>query len=252
MAEEKLTVVVLAQENDPLLDACLQSLSWAKGGWVVFDSKRKVKVSLPTGWKQLHHQLEDDFAAHRNWVLEQIKTDWVLFVDSDEQVSEELAEKIQEIDFSTTPYQAFAIKRRDHFLGQMLRYGDTAGWQEVRLGRRQAGTWQGAVHERWVIPGPAGSLNGYLEHYPAANLAYFINKLNYYSSLRAHELYVQGKTSHWWQIVAYPVAKFFYLYLIKQGVRDRTVGFVHAVLMSFYSYLVRAKLYVYVKQVNKN
>ena len=73
----------------------------------------------------------------------------------------------------------------------------------------------------------------------------FIKKINYYSSLRAEELYGQGKNINVLEIMFVPALKFIYNYFINLGFLDGAAGFVYAFLMSFHSFLVRAKLWQY-------
>ena len=80
--------------------------------------------------------------------------------------------------------------------------------------------------------------------YDAINLVEFLQEINYYSTLRAQELYTAGQHASFFQIVFYPLIKFKYLYFLKLGLLDGTVGFVHAMTMAFYSFLVRGKLWL--------
>ncbi len=62
--------------------------------------------------------------------------------------------------------------------------------------------------------------------------------------MRARELNDLKAKSTIFHIAFYPLAKFFYDYIFLFGFLDGVRGFVIASLMSFYSFLVRAKLYI--------
>ena len=89
-------------------------------------------------------------------------------------------------------------------------------------------------------------------HHPHPTVSDFVNSQNLYSTLRARELFETGVRSNIFQIVFYPIAKFVSLYLFKKGFLDGIPGFISASMMSFYSFLVRGKLYLLGKGITEN
>jgi hypothetical protein len=63
-----------------------------------------------------------------------------------------------------------------------------------------------------------------------------------YSSIRAEELAKEGKKFSLFELVFFPFFKFIYTYFILRGFLDGAAGFVYSFVMSFHSFLVRAKL----------
>jgi glycosyltransferase involved in cell wall biosynthesis len=239
-----ITAAVIAKNSSPTLTACLKSLVFCDQILVIdngsVDDTQKIA-------QKFHAQVKvcpvvDDFSALRNFALKSAKHDWVLFIDADEVVPDALRREIQKILISPQ-YQAYYLSRRDHLWGQVLRFGDTGGIKLIRLGRKSAGVWQGRVHETWKITGKTGDLHQPLDHYPHPTMNQFITSVNYYSDIRASELFSKGERSNIWQIIFYPPGKFFYLWLVKLGFLDGVAGLVHALTMAFYTFLVRGKLY---------
>ena len=74
--------------------------------------------------------------------------------------------------------------------------------------------------------------------------AQFIKEINWYTTINAKHLHEQRVRASWWQIVAYPAAKFFVDYIWYLGFLDGTAGAIVAVMMSFHSFLTRAKLFL--------
>jgi hypothetical protein len=110
-----------------------------------------------------------------------------------------------------------------------------------------AGFWHGRVHETWDITGVTGRLEKPLPHYPHQTLYAFLRSINCYSDLRAAELNHHKTRSGLLAILFYPLGKFVNLWLFKAGILDGMPGLVHALVMSFYSFLVRGKLYLKTK-----
>ncbi len=239
--------VVLTHNDEAILPRCLQSLTWCDEIVVIDDDStdKTVEVAKKAGAKVFTHSLDDDFAKQRNFGLEKVKNEWVLFVDSDEMVSKELAKEIQlVISGKRQAESGYYIKRKDWMWGKWLRHGETGNVKFLRLAKRDAGKWERPIHEVWNITGPVGELQHPLLHYPHPHVAQFLEEINRYSTLNAQYLHAQGIRVSWWQIILYPKAKFFLNYFWRLGFVDGTAGAVVAIMMSFHSFLSRAKLYL--------
>lgn len=245
-----LSVVVLTHNDAQILPQTLSSLSFCDEIIVIDDYSTDTTRNIARSYHArvyLRH-LDDDFAAQRNYGLHKSKGEWVLFVDSDEIPSKDFAQEITKI--ATTSQlsrndmiHGYFVKRKDYFLRTWLKHGETANIKLLRLARKGSGCWERPVHEIWNIKGKIGTLDYPLEHYPHPNVAQFLFEINRYSTVNAEFLFQQHVAIHWWDIVIYPLSKFFINYFLRFGFLDGTAGIVMAIMMSFHSYLTRAKLW---------
>lgn len=250
----KITAVVLTKNEEKNIERCLKSLDFCDEIVIVDDystdktlgiiQKLEIKSqNLKSKVKIYNRKLKEDFAQQRNFGLSKANNEWVLFVDADEVVTEELKLEIQS---SKLEKDAFYIKRRDYFWGNELKYGEVRQIRQIgliRLIRKDSGLWMGDVHEVFHTAKNIGQLNGFLNHYPHPTLKEFISDVNRYSSIRAEELFNRGKETNVFEIIFFPFCKFFYNYFINLGFLDGPAGFTYAFMMSFHSFLVRSKLY---------
>lgn len=238
-----ISAIVLTHNEEAILLRCLKSLSWCDEVIIIDDNSTDgiVGIAKKLGAKVFAHSLNDDFAAQRNVGLEKAKGEWVLFVDSDEVVTPQLASEIKQA--VRTVHKGFYIKRKDWLFGRWLTHGETGNVQLLRLARKDAGSWVQPVHEYWKIQGNTGELVHPLLHYPHQNVAQFLDEINRYSTIYARYLHAQRASEPMWQIVAKPLAKFFINYIWRLGFMDGTAGMVIALMMSFHSFLVRGKLW---------
>lgn len=269
----KISAVVLTKNEEKNIERCLQSLSFCNEIVVIDDysidgTLRKI-INFKNGFKKkgveikvLQRHLNGNFSDQRNFGLNQAKGDWLLFVDADEEISSPLIQEIKNEIYLTNEKKlkrqieqkniivAYYIKRRDFFWGREVRFGDINLVKKIgliRLVRKNFGWWEGLVHERLKIKNrnlKIKFLKNYINHYPHQNVKEFLKEINFYSSLRAEELFRANKKTNILEIVLYPLGKFIINYFFRLGFLDGAVGFVYAFMMSFYSFLVRTKLYL--------
>lgn len=186
-------------------------------------------------------RLNNNFSAQRQYGISKTSNDWVLWLDPDETPDKEFIDFVNHID--EHKYYNFAFRRHDIFLDHELKYGETSSQYFLRLFNKKHGKFTGDVHEVWQSTTPVFHSDAYLTHISHTTLKSFFNKINFYSDIRARELYQQGVKTNLFQIVFYPKAKFIQNYLFRFGFLDGTPGIILALGMSFHSFLVRAKLW---------
>lgn len=195
---------------------------------------RKVKI--------FSRGLEGNFSAQRQFAISKSGNNWIFWLDADERPSTRLIGFINHIDLSL--YYNFAFKRSDIFLGRKLKYGETSSQIFLRLFDKNYGRFEGRVHEIWQSQKKV--IQKYdleILHNSHSNLTSFLQKINYYTDIRAKELLDRGVQSNIFQIIFFPLAKFIQNYLFRLGFLDSTPGIILALGMSFHSFLVRSKLW---------
>jgi hypothetical protein len=172
-----------------------------------------------------------DFARERNELLKKAKTDWVLFLDSDEHLLKPLQDPSENYDKPSLPlHDGYFLKRRNYFLG------DYVGTDKiVRLGKKNKGKWKRMVHEVWDIKN-VGVLDNEIIHNTADNISIYLDKINNYSTLHAIANMKEGKRSTLLKIIFFPLGKF-----ILSLIKSKHVVF--SIMQSLHSFLSWTKLY---------
>ena len=242
-----ISAIILTKNEEKNIVDCIQGLKWCDEILVIDDNStdRTVEVAKKLSVRVLIHSLDDDFSKQRSYGSQEAKGDWVFFVDADERVSESLAFEITNRikESPTESYDGFFIRRIDNMWGKKMLHGETGNIQLVRLVKKDSGKWEGRVHEAWKTKGVLGQLKNPLLHYPHQTVSEFLAEINFYTDIRAKELYKKGVKAHWWSVIVYPKAKLFLNYILKMGFLDGMPGHVFAITMSFHSFLVRGKLW---------
>lgn len=240
-----ISAVVLARNEEKNINECLQSLKFCDELIVIddnsYDKTREIAESC--GAKVINHPLNRDFAAQRNFAQRQADNEWILFIDADERVGNELKDEILFSINSNNSANGFYFRRIDFFMGKWLKYGEIGSTRILRLARKGSGEWKRKVDEVWEVKGKTEVFENPLLHYSHPTLLEFLSSINERSTINAEEFFNQGKKLSFWEWLK-PIVKFKLNYFLRLGFLEGTAGFVFAVLMSLHSFMVRGKLYL--------
>lgn len=246
-----LSVIILTKNEESNIIDCLETVLWVDEIIIVddFSTDRTLEIIRSFKNKKIKiykNSLDNDFSKQRNFGLSKSTKKWVLFVDADERVTQELKKEINEIiiNYKKNEINGYFVKRKDIMWGKVLQHGETGNIKLLRFGKKTCGIWKGKVHEVWDMEGKTDNLEHGLLHYPHRKINDFLKEINFYSSLRASELYENKIQVSYLDIILYPKAKFILNYFLKLGFLDGIEGLIFAVMMSFHSFLVRGKLWM--------
>ncbi|QQS43704.1 glycosyltransferase family 2 protein [Candidatus Roizmanbacteria bacterium] len=243
-----LTGIVIAKNEAEIVQQALKSLSFCDELLLIDNNSTDEtgEIAHEAGARVIYDKTSGNFSNLRNLGAEQAKGNWLLYLDADEEISPDLRANIRH-EMEQPSADAYYLRRRDRFMGRVLEHGEVAKVYKrgiIRLMKKGSGLWKGSIHEEWTTVGRISSLDGFIEHYPHQTIHEFLQHINTYSQIRADELFLLNKRTNMYEIVAFPIGKFLYTYVIKGGLKDGTAGFVYSFLMSFHSFLVRSTLFI--------
>jgi glycosyltransferase involved in cell wall biosynthesis len=239
-----LSVAIITHNEEANLERSLGSVAWADE-IVVVDSGSNDRTEEIARSFRSRFFLEDwkGFAAQKNSALEKCLCDWILSLDADESLSDELAKEIWELLERDPPLDGYALPRRNLFLGRWMRFGGFYPDRKLRLFRRGAAEFEARpVHETLHFVGQAGRLKGDLVHDAYPTLEAYIAHMDRYSTLGAEQAVREGKSClPLWpfavNVVLNPVATFVYNYFFRLGFLDGRAGLLlhlyHSVYVSW-------------------
>lgn len=183
------TAIILARNEEKHIVDCIKSIQFADEILVIDDGSTDQTVPLATnlGAKVIPHPLNGDWSQQRRFGISQAHCEWILFIDSDERVSPQLAKSIQE-SIKGEP-KAYWLRRYNLFHHNPATHGVVRPDKVLRLMPREGATVEGAVHETFISPYPQATLEGKLYHYTYDNWTQYLNKVNKYSSAAAANYY---------------------------------------------------------------
>lgn len=241
-----ISAIVIAKNEEAMIADCLDSLSFCDEIIVVDGGSedRTVEISRRMKAAVFEHKT-NDFSDMRNVGLQKASSDWILYIDADERVSEELQKEITHlITFSGRGKQlnGYFLKRKNFYLGNHE-------WPYIerleRLFRRNSlKGWQGQLHESPIIDGEVGELEEYLLHYTHRDLTSMLTKTIEWSAIEAKLRFKVGHpTMTWWRFLRVMATAFFDSYVRQGGWRVGTVGIIESFYQTFSMFITYARLW---------
>jgi glycosyltransferase involved in cell wall biosynthesis len=225
------SVAIITLNEEANLPRTLASVTWADEIVIVdsgsTDATREIAQShgarfVTEPWP--------GFAAQKNFAISLCTSDWVLSLDADESVSPELAASIQNALAAPSSQTAYALRRRNLFLGRWIRHGGYYPDAKLRLFARGQATFQETpVHETVAFAGNVQTLDGDLLHDAYPTLASYLDHMQLYSTLGAGIAIARGRTgrgllSFLDGVLLNPLATFVYNYILRAGFLDGREG----------------------------
>lgn len=241
-----ISVAILALNAGETLERVLKSVSWADEIVVLVDSNstdNTIAIAKKFTKKVATVKHVDMFHLNRQKAIDKTTGDWVLNIDSDEELTPELSEEIQTISKNTS-HSGFRIPRRNMVFGKWLGY---TGWYpdyQLKLFRHGKGQLPcKSLHEDIVIDGTIGTLNNDLLHHHYQSVGEFMEHLVRYTENDAEFLQKKGETVVWSDAIKFPADEFLKRFFYWEGYKDGLHGLVLSLLQAFSRLVVFARLW---------
>lgn len=171
------------------------------------------------------------FGQQKNFAADHAKNDWVLSIDADEEISEELRSSIMATISNSNANAVYSVDRKTFYMNQFIRFG---GWYPDRVPRlyqkKLARFTEPKVHEL-LIPSdgsPVHVLKGALNHYSFPTVQSQVERNIKYAKLGAQELIAKKGRPSLFAVFFRPMWKIFECAIIKGGIFDGVAGLVIA------------------------
>jgi hypothetical protein len=222
------SIILIGGKYDKiLLKKCLDSVAW---------TDEIIKIDTDN--------LKGSFADWRNLGAKKARSNWLLYVDADEEVTSALKKMILQV-IGSNEFSAYAIPRKNIFLGHEMHWG---GWSPdfvVRLIKKdKLKGWSGELHEQPEIEGTICHLKEPLIHISHRNLTEMVEKTNKWSEIEAKLLYDSGHPKmNVFRFFSAGFREAWYRGVVKLGFLDGTVGVIEIIYQTFSRLITYSKLW---------
>ena len=245
--EHGLSVVIIARNEAPRIGPCLESAAFSDEVIVVDGLSEDGTAELcRSKGARVFERPWPGYGAQKNFAMAQASQPWVLILYADERVPDGLRQEIEEAlrGGGQPGAVAYRIPRRNYFYGRWMRRGGLFPDYQVRLLRRGAGRYNdAALHENLLVDGPIWALGNPLDHLTEPTVADHFRRLDRYTTLAAQETGRRRQRVGWTDLTFRPAVTLFKTYVLKQGFRDGTPGFLISAFGAMHIFLKYAKLW---------
>lgn len=257
MDKKKISAVVITYNEELSIKNCLESVQDLADEMVVVDSfstDRTESICREMGAVFFKHTFEGHI-EQKNYALSKASYDFILSLDADEALSEQLRTSILSVKDSWG-CDGYSFNRLTNYCGKWIKY---CGWypdEKIRLWDRRKGKWGGTnPHDSVVMKDNSHvrQLQGDILHYSYHSIRQQVEQINSFSDLAARAAYEKGKKA--WlikDIVLNPICTFLKMYFLKLGLLDGYYGFIISINSSFSKFLKYIKLRELYKQGNQS
>ena len=217
-----ISAVIITFNEQEHIEKCIRSLNGVVNEVVVMDSN-STDNTIAICNKLDARVIDTDwlgYAATKNLGNESASYDFILSIDADEELSDDLRESIKQV--KKNGFQSelvYSFNRLNNYCGQWIKY---AGWypdSKVRIFDKRIAKWEGEVHEELVLTKPTAihHLRGDLLHYSIKDKEDHIARIHKYNKLAR-------KYPN--RLIAYlsAISTFIKLYIVKLGFMDGRLG----------------------------
>ena len=227
--DSNLTIVILTKNEENNIVDVIANARKLTDKVLIVDSgstDKTVELAEANGAKAIYREWDNDFAAQRNFALEHIATEWVLYLDADERMNDELISCIKE-EMQSSKSAMYRFVRRNCAFGREFKYGVLAPDSVLRMFPKDKAKWEGKVHENPVGDLPVKTLQGFLKHYTYVDFNRYLNKMNTYAAIGAQNNKEKNKkVGIIKDFVFRPFFAFFKMYVLKKGFMEGWFGLV--------------------------
>ena len=257
--------VILTKNEEINVARCIESLRFCKE-IVVLDSgstDRTEEISRSLGVRFYVHVQAPPFqiSEQRNWILDNHSFNgaWVLFVDADETIPDQLRDRLLSITDSVTDRDFYLLTPRYLFLGKWLKR--TLGYPNwhARLLRDGTTRFEGGVWEHFSSTKKPGKIFEPYDHFAyskgfsdwlarhdrystwdAARAADFLQSGNSADLGTARKLGLRRLAAKFWPMR--PLARFFHIYVLRLGFLEGWQALVFSFMYALYDFMTVCKI----------
>lgn len=249
----KISACIISYNEETKIEDCLKSLLPVVDEIIIVDSlssDNTIKIAEKYTDKIFHQK----FLGHieqKNLAIEKASHDWIISLDCDERLSEELQKSILEIKDRPGDADAYNMARKTFYIYRWLNhcwYPDI----KTRLFNKNTSHWGGTnPHDHIVTQGNnIIRLQGDIYHYSFGSISDHLKTIDSFTEIGANEIVRKNKTVTIFSPLSHASWTFIKLYIFKRGFLDGFAGLVVSVLSYIHVFVKYSKAYIKYKQAN--
>lgn len=226
---KKISATIITYNEEDKIRQCLDSLRDIADEIIVVDSLSTdaTKTICEESDVKFIEQKWLGYSEQKNLANNIASYDWILSIDADEVISDELKKSILEIkDADTDSDIVYSFNRLNNYCGKWIHHSGFYPDKKIRIWNRNVGKWEGLIHEtiRFSTKVKEIHLKGDLLHYSYSKPEDFENQVFKFAEMRAKHYYDKGKKNATLLSIVSPIYYFIQHYFVRLGFLDGKEG----------------------------
>ena len=251
----KISACIISYNEERKIEACIKSLLPVADEIIVVDSL-STDNTLDIAGKYTNQIYNQEFLGHieqKNLAVTKANHDWILSLDCDERLSEELQQSILSIKGNLEQADAYCMSRKTFYIYRWLNhcwYPDV----KTRLFNKHSSCWGGTnPHDHVITRGNnIVRLEGDIHHYSFDSISDHLQTIDKFTEIGANELIRKNKSFNILSPLTHASWVFIKLYILKRGFLDGFAGLTVSILSYMHVYIKYSKAYIKRKQLTSN
>lgn len=246
-----ITVVILTKNEEEHIISVIKNAQKLTDKVLIVDSgsmDKTVELAEKYEAEVVYREWDNDFSAQRNFALKHVETEWVLYLDADERMSEELINNIKKELRKNEDYQ-YSFYREIHSFGFKYSYGIFKPDEVIRIFKTNSVVWKNKVHEHPECKSKKRVLSGMVVHYTYKNWQHWLDKAGSYTTIWAEDNFANGKRTTPASAFMHAFYGLVRAYFLQFGFLDGWAGIFSSLQHFFYTLIKYLKLYELQKRI---
>jgi len=245
---DTLSVVISAWNEEKKIERTLSSVVWVDEIIVINNESTDKTADIA---KKFHAKVYREpnnlmLNINKNYGINKATSDWVLYLDADEEITTGLASEIKTVlsKKHTSMCDGYWVSRKNIIFGQWIKHGLWWPDKQIRLFRRGKGLFPCEhIHEYIKIDGSVGELQEPYIHYNYESVHQYLTKIDRASTSEALKLQETQYQMMWYDTIRFPVSDFLKIYFAEKAYKDGLHGLALAFFQAFYSFCTFVKVW---------
>lgn len=245
----QISVVINTFNEAKNIKRAVDSVKWADEILVcdMHSDDKTAEIAKSLGAKVFYHKRVDFVEPARNFAISKATNDWILILDADEEISEELAVNLKEMIEKPTSSDFVEIPRKNIIFGKWMQASMWWPDYQVRFFRKGKVFWQDTIHSQPQTKGlklqlPAQEKQAII-HHNYQTISQFVERMNRYTTIEVEQLKREGYKFNFRDLFEKPLNEFVSRFFANKGYLDGLHGLCLSFLQAFSFLLVYLKLW---------
>lgn len=241
----KISACIISYNEENKIEDCLKSLEGIADEIIVVDSLStdRTKEVVEKYTDKIYDQKFLGHVEQKNLAVEKANFDWILSLDCDERLTEELKKSLLKIKDNIESADAYRMARKTFYVYRWLNYCWYPDFK-VRLFNRNTAKWGGTnPHDRIELNGEnIVTLKGDIQHFSFNSISEHIQTIDSFTEIGAQEIIKKGKSVSLISPFTHGAWTFLKIYVFKKGFMDGYAGLVVSVLSGMHAFIKYTKV----------